>query len=46
MTKTEKIIFEALKDAAFMGYDKDDEESEEMFEQLAKGTAAKLEKIK
>ena len=38
----EKIILNALKEAAFMGYDKDDDESEEMLEQLAKDTAAKL----
>ena len=42
MDEIKEIILGALKDAAFMGYDKDDDESQEMFEDLAEETAKKV----
>ncbi len=46
MTKTEEIILNALKEAALMGYYKDDEMSEEALVELARDTATELIKIK
>lgn len=46
MTKTEEIILNALKEAALMGYYKDDEICEEAFVELARDTTTKLIKIK
>jgi len=45
MEKLEKIISESLREAAFMGYDEDDEMSQMMFDELVKDTVEKIRKI-
>lgn len=45
MEKLEKIIGESLREAAFMGYDEDDEMNQMMFDELIKNTVEKIRKI-
>jgi hypothetical protein len=45
MEKLEKIINESLREAAFIGYDEDDEMSQMMFDELVKNTVEKIRKI-
>ena len=45
MEKLEEIISESLREAAFMGYDKDDEMNQMMFDELIKNTVEKIRKI-
>ena len=41
----EEIVGKALKDAAFIGYDKDDEMNQLMFNKLVEHTIKKIKKI-
>ena len=41
----EKIVSKALIDAAFIGYDKDDEMNQLMFNKLVEHTIKKIKKI-
>ena len=45
MEKLENIISESLREAAFIGYDEDDEISQMMFDELVKNTVEKIRKI-
>ena len=46
MTEIENIISKALRDAAFIGYDKDDDMNQLMFNKLVEHTVKKIERIK
>ena len=45
MEKLEKIISKSLREAAFMGYDEDDEMSQMIFDELVKNTVEEIRKI-
>ena len=45
MGKVEDIIRSALREAAFIGYDKDDEMSQEAFDELVEDTTEKIKEI-
>lgn len=42
----EEIVSKALRDAAFIGYDKDDDMNQLMFNKLVEHTVKKIKKIK
>ena len=45
MEKIEDIIRSALHEAAFIGYDEDDEMSQESFDELVEDTTEKIKEV-
>ena len=45
MEKIEDIIRSALREAAFIGYDKDDEMSQEALDELVEDTTEKIKEV-